>query len=192
VSIKYRVPLSNTAASRGHGRGRGRAVFIRGHAPHGLRLLVVAPLPVRTGDEFAARVPADHPREAVVEAKEEAALRLLASFSQVHAVVAAALLHVGGEQVLVHDAAVHHGPGLLLVLLGAVSADEVPSAVGDVAVGPWHGRLPVLVLGWVAVDASALVEPVQGADDVSEAYEDVWGHGWAFVLTVHERVNRQC
>lgn len=95
-----------------------------------------------------------------------------------HFVVTTAPFHVGGEEILVDDAAVYNRARLALVLLRAVSSDEMPSSIGDVAVAAWHWRLPVFVLGWVAMNASAPFEPVHRANNISKADEDVWSHSW--------------
>lgn len=105
--------------------------------------------------------------------------------------VAAALLHVGGEQVLVHDPTVDNRPGLFFVLFSAILPDQVPSSIGYITVGTGDWRLPVFVFGWVAVNTGSFFEPVEGTDNISKAYKDIRGHSEVDERAVSVRWKRE-
>lgn len=55
----------------------------------------------------------------------------------------------------------------------SVTGYEMPSMAGDVAVDTRHGRLPVLCFGDGALDAVAVMEPVERAENRAKTEEEV-------------------
>jgi len=159
---------NNAAAPRRVGTLTG------GHAPHRHALLVVAPLAVGAWDEPALGVPARNPGVAVVEAEKEELLGLVAF--ALDGVPAAALLHLGFEQIAVEDAAVDGRLRDLLVLVGVVATDEVPAAFGDVSVDAGNRRAPVFLHADRVVEALAPLEPVERAAEGAETQEGIGCH----------------
>lgn len=69
------------------------------------------------------------------------------------------------------DAAVDNRDGHFLIVVVAVTANEVPSLAGDVLVDAGNWRVPVFFAIDRALDALPTLEPVRGAKDSAQAEE---------------------
>lgn len=91
---------------------------------------------------------------------------------------AATLFEFRLEHVSVKDAAVHESGRDLFILLGIVTADEMPSAAWEELVRSRDRAFPVLLSVDVALVAITALEPVDRAEGGAQTNEEVGGHGW--------------
>ena len=134
------------------------------------------PLRIRPGDKPAFLIPPSDPSATIVETKEEERLRFCAVITR-HGVPLAAVVHIVFEEMAVQNAAVDDRYREFLVGEVIIATDEVPAMAGNVAVGAWHGRVPVFFSADVAVDAVSVLEPVDWAEEGTKTDEEVGSHG---------------
>ena len=143
---------------------------------HGARFRIIVPFLVGTGNEFALGIPSGNPGESVIKEKEQQ-LFWLGPLDGFHRVPATTILHFVFEDVPVEDPTINKRNRHLFVGIIAVLVDEMPSSTRDVLVDARNGTIPVFLFVDRSLDALPTLEPVRGAEHLSQTKKEVGSHG---------------